>query len=255
MSTRFAKQLIYGTFYVVVLVLLIWGGHALFTRPAASSCFDGIQNQGELGVDCGGPCSKICTPSAQPIVLVPGTSVMAFASTPGHETFLAKIANSNVGFAAQSFSYAFNVYDASGTLLQSYPGQSFLFSQQVKYLLLANEAVPSGAVRSDVTITNVNWVTGASFGVMPQFVVQNISTHVGSTTVIATGQLVNNDTATFNNIFIVAVFKDANGNPLGASQTILDSIAPDQTQSFSVSYPAVAGIDPAATEVDAYAAK
>lgn len=36
--------------------------YCLFENPSAASstCFDGIQNQGELGLDCGGPCSKSC---------------------------------------------------------------------------------------------------------------------------------------------------------------------------------------------------
>ena len=262
MSTRLAKQLIYGTFYIIVWVLVVWAGFALFTHPSAS-CFDKIQNEGELGVDCGGPCATVCTPSAQPINVL---SVHDFTSPSGNETFLGKIANPNTDFAAQSFSYAFNVYDASGTLLQSYPGQSFLFSQQIKYVLLVNQTVPSTAVREDLAITNPSWVTGASLGVVPQLVVQNVATQVGSSTpgiaggvsvgaVTATGQLVNNDTATFNNVFIVAVFEDANGNPVAASQTLLDSIAPNQTESFSVSYPAVPGIDPTKTDVQAYAAR
>jgi hypothetical protein len=251
MSTRFAKQMIYGTFYVVIWVLVIWLGYSLATHKPAS-CFDNIQNQGELGVDCGGPCATVCAPSAQAINVI---SVNALTAPNGNDTFLAKITNPNGDFAAQSFSYAFNVYDTSGTLLESYPGQSFLYSQQIKYLLLANEVVPAGVAREDVTITDVNWVTASTMGTVPQLAVQNILTQVASTTVVATGQVANNDTATFNNVFIVAVFKDANGNPVAASQTLLDSLAPDQTQSFSVNYPTVPGIDPALTEVDAYATK
>jgi len=258
MSTRLAKQLIYGTFYVIVWVLVIWVGFALFTHPAAS-CFDKIQNQGELGVDCGGPCAMVCTAGAPPITLVPGTSVMAFTSTPRHETFLAQVENPNAGSAAESFSYAFNVYDASGTLLQSFPAQSYLFAQQVKYLLLMNQAVPDSVASDDITIGNTDWVTTSTLGAVPQLAVQNVTTKIGSSalgsvgTVVATGQLANIDTATFHNIFIVAVFKDANGNPIAASQTLLDSIAPGQIEDFSVSYPAVSGIDPTKTDVEAYA--
>ena len=29
--------------------------------PAAATCYDGLQNQGEQGVDCGGPCTRACT--------------------------------------------------------------------------------------------------------------------------------------------------------------------------------------------------
>ena len=52
---------------------------------------------------------------------------------------------------------------------------------------------------------------------------------------------------------MVAVFYDASGNPVGASQTKLDAIAPNQTESFSVTYPAAQTIDPALTKAYAYA--
>lgn len=38
------------------------------------TCFDGIQNNGEEGVDCGGPCEKLCDfiPARIPIIEIPG---------------------------------------------------------------------------------------------------------------------------------------------------------------------------------------
>ena len=251
MSTRIAKQIIYGAFYAIFWSLVIWAGYAIFVHPVAS-CFDHIQNQGETGVDCGGPCSMVCTGSTQPIAVL---GVNAFASGAGHDTFLAQIENPNGNFAAQSFAYAFNVYDASGMLLQSYPAQSFIYGSQLKYLFLVNQPIPSSTVSVNLTIptSTTMWIASSTFGASPQLAVQNISTQIGTSTAIAGGQLVDQDTAGFNNIFIIAIFKNAQGNPIGASQTELDSISPGQTENFSVSYPAIAGINPSATEVEAYA--
>lgn len=41
-------------FFAFLILILIFYFY-LKTKPAPS-CFDGIQNQGELGIDCGGPC-------------------------------------------------------------------------------------------------------------------------------------------------------------------------------------------------------
>jgi hypothetical protein len=254
MSTRFAKQLVYAAFYIVVVVLIVLGFRAVFFHPAVS-CFDGVQDQGETGIDCGGPCSVVCTAGAQPISVL---SVNSFASTPGHNTFLAQVANPNADLAAQHFDYAFNLYDASGMLLQSIPGQSFLYAGQsagaIKYLLVVNEAVASSAASINLSIPTdtITWAATSSLGAVPQLTVGNISTQVGSSTVVATGELTNNDTATFENVLVVAIFKDAQNNPIGASQTEIDEITPGQSEVFSVSYPAtaVAGINPAATEIE-----
>ena len=76
---------------------------------------------------------------------------------------------------------------------------------------------------------------------------------VTSSTVTVTGQVIDGDVAAFHHILVVAVFYDANGDPVGASQTVLDSIVPSQAESFSVSYPAVPNVDPALTKAFAYA--
>jgi hypothetical protein len=246
MSTRTAKQLIYGTLYVVIWVLVIWLGYKIFVRPAPLAA---------------------PAPVTQPIQIL---AVQAFTAAPGYDTFLAKIANANSSTAAWSFDYSFNTYDASGTLISSYPGESFAYPNEVKYLVLVNQAVASSVATFDLTVptTTTSWIASSSYGALPQLAVESVSTQIGSSsvaavgatgagaaapTVTASGELLNNDTATFNNVFIVAVFKDANGNPIGASQTEVTSIAPGQAVPFSVIYPAVAGINPAATEVDAYA--
>jgi hypothetical protein len=254
MSTRLAKQIIYATFYIIFWIVVIGGAYVLIFHPGAASCFDGKQDGAETGIDCGGSCSKICAPAIQPVSVI---AVNAFAAA-GNNTFLAKIANPNSDFVAQSFNYSFNVYDASGTLLQSFPGQSFLYASEAKYLVLVNQSVPAGVASVDLTVTNANWIASSSVGPAPQVMVQNVLTSIGSSTpaiALASGQLVNNDTVTIGQVLIVAVFKDSNGSPIGASQTEVGSIAPGAVQNFSVSYPAIAGINLAETEVEAYAVR
>lgn len=257
MSIRLAKQLVYGAFYVVIWVLVIWGGYALLVHPAP-------------------PPIQPVSVTAQPISVL---GVNVFASTPGNETFLAKVANINTNLAAQYFSFSFDLRDASGKIVESLPGASFLYGGEVKYVALVNQPVVNNAINNSVvnawTLTispaTTEWVASSSFGAAPIFAIQNVATQINTSSILnsgststaqniampgialVTGTLADNDAATFNSIFIVAIFKDANGNPVGASQTEIDSIAPNQTENFSVSYPAVAGIDPAATEVEAYA--
>lgn len=240
MSIRFAKQIIYGAFYVLVWALVVWIGYGIFFHPAP-------------------PVPPQAAASAQPISVL---SVNEFISSPGHATFIAKIANLNSALAAQYFSFSFGLLDGSGTVLQSFPGASFLYPNEVKYVALVNQAVGGGSLGNTTsagaiaTITiptsTTEWVASSSFGLPPNFSKPNYSTSIGSSTATVTGQLTNNDTATFSHIFIIAIFNDANGNPVGASQTEIDSIAPNQTEVFSVSYPAVPGINPAATEMQAY---
>jgi hypothetical protein len=254
---RFAKQFIYGTFYVVIWALVIFAVRGFFFHSAVS-CFDGKLDQGEQGVDCGGPCATACTAGVQPVAVL---NTYTLASTPGHTTFLAKVANLNAALAAEYFAFSFDLRDASGTIVQSFPGGSFLYPNEVKYVALVNQTVaggsdhPTAAWTLTIATATTQWVASSSFGASPNIAVQNIVTQLGSSTALATGQLTDYDTSPFQSIFIIAVFKDAVGNPIGASQTELDNIAPNQTENFSVSYPAIPNINPSLTEVQAYAVR
>jgi len=255
MDTRRTKQIIYGVVYLVVLIAVVGGGYFLFLKPTPS-CFDHKQDGGETGVDCGGPCAAVCIPAnLSGISTVGGVSILTSSSS--NDTFLVQIANANAGFAAQSFNYSFQLYDASGTLLASIPGESFLYAGEVKYLIAPNVAAPATLDHATLAITNVDWVPAAAMGFVPSWGSDNrpemTGNSISSTTVSVTGTLTDSDTATFTNVLVVAVFKDAAGDVVGASQTELDSIAPNQTTDFTVMYPATPNLDPALTALYAYA--
>jgi hypothetical protein len=49
--------------FIVILILLgVLHGSCRDESPFAGSCFDGIKNQNEVDIDCGGICFKKCTP-------------------------------------------------------------------------------------------------------------------------------------------------------------------------------------------------
>lgn len=262
MTARRAKQIVYGAFYLIVLAGIVAGIRFLFFRPVAS-CFDGVQDQGEAGVDCGGPCAKVCIPANLSTVTVLG-AVNVFNPIPQHYTLLAQIANANAEFGLENLNYEFDLYDASGTLVQSVPGETFIYGGEVKYLTAPNIAVGAAVDYATLALAPVatsSWTPSSTMGLVPQFgnplaitgsaVASSSAAAQGMLTV--TGRITDSDPSAFANILVVAVFYDSYGNPVGASQTTLDAIAPNQTENFSVAYPAAPNIDPARTLVYAYA--
>ncbi len=251
MTARRAKQIIYGALYLVIWVGIFAGIYYGFVR-VTPSCFNKIQDQGETGVDCGGPCATACTSNLQNIAL---GDLKTFVSGPGHDTFLARVENHNVDFGSKIFNYSFDLYDASGTVLLSVPGQSFIYPGEVKYLLLPNFEIPVSMDHASLVMQNPEWAPSSTVGAVPQF--GNPLTITGNTmtssTVTVTGEITDSDSSAFANILIVAVFYDANGFQVGASQAELNAITPNQTENFSVSYPVVTNLNPLLTKAFAYA--
>jgi len=255
MDMRTTKRIIYGAFYLGIWFLIFLAIYRAFLYTAPS-CFDNIQNQGEAGVDCGGPCAKACIPKNLSTIS-PLASPRIFVAIPGHYTFLVQVANTNTGYVARGFEYSFDVYDASETLIASVPGRSFMYGTEVKYLIAPNIAISSGTVDHAVfALGNVDWAPDSALDLIPRFDVQNLGPGVSTpTTVSVNGQLTDNDASAFSNILVIAVFKDASGNPIGASQTVIDSIAPGETRPFSVLYPSNTDLAPALTSFYAYASR
>jgi hypothetical protein len=240
MSTRRAKQLIYGALYVVLLIIffaVIYFLVKLFT-PAA-------------------PVTTECTTDCMPVGAssISTSTVWSFVTSPGHYTFLDEIVNTNADYAAEYFAYNINLYDASGTLVQSIPNASFAYANQAKYLVVPNQVIPSdeNVASVGISISNVEWVSNSAVGEVPVLTQQSVQTNVASTTLSVAGQLTNTDISTLQYIYVDVIFKGSDGAPVGASQTVLNNVGPGQTVNFSVMYPAISTIsNPASNEVFAY---
>ncbi len=257
MDLRRAKQVIYGAFYLIVAAGIVAAAYFLFFYHPAT-CTDGIQNQGEAGVDCGGPCATVCAPTSTRAIGVLAAQVIPVApqlsSLPFRYTLFAQVANTANGFAAPSFDYQFDLYSASGTLVQSVPGQSFLYSGEVKYLVAPNVTTDVPVDHAALTVAPPQWVPASAMGIIPQFSLQNLGPGPStSSTVSVEGSLKDGDLSSFANILVVALFYDRYNAVAGASQTVVDQIAPGETVPFSVLYPASATIDLSRTRFFAYA--
>ena len=256
MDTRRTKQVAYGTLYLIIAGGVVAGIYFSFLYHPAS-CFDNIQNQGEAGIDCGGPCAKVCVPQSVGISKNGGISLFNIfperSSLPIRYTALAQVLNTNSGFASPDFGFRFDFYGASSTLIKSVSGHSFIYGGEVKYLIAPNEELQAPVDHVALVIEGPTWVSADELGLKPKLTARLTGTVDASTTVTVNGELVNGDVSAFSNILVVAIFKDGTNTPIGATQTIVDQIGPNTTQPFSVVYPVRPGLDPSRTELYAYA--
>ncbi len=97
---------------ILAFMVLIVVYQTLFSAPAL--CTDGKQNGTEHGVDCGGPCSLLCTTEAR----VPVVSwARAFETAPQTYTAAAYIQNNNLGAGARRVGYSFQLFDEENKLV------------------------------------------------------------------------------------------------------------------------------------------
>src|ERR1051325_1546720 len=104
--TRSLKKLLYGLLYIGLFLFIGFTFYSSTTAPAPS-CTNGIRDQGEEGIDCGGPCAISCAIlKLNPIRVIDGPYVF---SAGGKTVLLAEAYNPNSDYGASVANYEFDL--------------------------------------------------------------------------------------------------------------------------------------------------
>ena len=207
----------------VVVVAVV--GVAVFYK--APSCSDGIQNQGETGIDCGGPCSNLCSVDE----IAPK---VAFARTispqPGRIDIIAYIDNANTNASVQGAQYTVQIYGVNQKILATKTGTITMPPSSTVPLFIPHaydgtETVVTAFVSFDPR--TLVWMRNSQRPVLP--IPSNITIQNTATPRI-TATLTNQSAYPFYNQTVVATVFDAQDNVTAASQTIV-SVLPAQGSS------------------------
>ena len=229
---RLLKQLIYGIGFLAVVFLLGWGIKAIFFS-APPSCFDGVQNQNETGVDCGGSCISCDAKNAQPIAV---HYVKVFKAADGLGV-VAEIQNPNTTLGASDFSYSIALINALGAAQQTISGNTFIYPGEIKYIIkpyLREDPTQITQAQVSIPTSTVSWI-GADQFIRPQIDVQNVTTGMGSTMQVA-GRLANQTSHDFPAPLVDALVYNKNGDVLAASQVTLGDLSAFGNESFIVPF-------------------
>jgi hypothetical protein len=239
---------------IIIGYLILGGTIALIIyliKAPAATCFDKIQNQGEKGVDCGGPCSP-CKEISQTKDL----AIEETAFAPGGDNaydVVSKISNPNDSVGASSFDYVFNLKDASGKVIATGIGTSFILPSDTRYVAKLGLAVDSKAVpvSVDFSISNVIWGKLANIG-KPQLGVynKNFGSNMASEGIEADGVIRNESSYDLKKIEAVILLRNDKGRIIAINTTERDSIRAGQEQNFQVTWPYLLGTNVQKVEVD-----
>lgn len=238
MPSRFAKQLIFGGTYLLVIFFVVYGFYLARLKPAPS-CFDNKQNQGEEGTDCGGPCEACVIRSLTPLVAsAPGVF------NPGNHTATVffSVRNENLDYGALVFSYTIRFLDRSGAEFFTTTKESFVYPASVKYIVEFDlPADPARIAQSSVTIEpGARWQIAELFSV-PQLETRNIQARMDTVReqAVVTGEIVNNSAFAARRATVSVVIVNDLGLPVGASKTTVRDLEGLSSRAFQVVVPGI----------------
>jgi hypothetical protein len=205
---------------VVVAFLTILSFSVFYQAP---SCSDNKQNEGEAGVDCGGPCAYLCAESER--------APQALFTRPvpngeGRIDVVSEIENRNQDAGAKNASYTITFYAADATRLGStMSGAIDLPPNSVTPVFVPG--APRGTVRAllEVVTSSLRWISmPTDRRIVPTATPPRLFGTASAPRVESI--LVNPSTRPLTNVRVIAFVYDSQDNIIAASATLVATIPP-----------------------------
>jgi hypothetical protein len=215
---RFLILLILGlvaaAFFAVVYIAAIY---------KAPTCFDGVQNGTETGIDCGGACARVCTAEVQPPTVL---FTQAFPNGIGGTNVVAEVSNQNATAEAKAVPYTLSLFGADQSLVGKTTGTVDLPpGARVPIFVPGLQTGNQVAAHSFLSIdpdAPLWTVATRDPRIVPQ--VSNIVQGGTLAKPQITATLTNPSTTVLSQVLVVVLVRDASGNVINASQTVVPSI-------------------------------
>lgn len=192
------------------------------TFTKAPSCSDGVQNQGEAGVDCGGPCPYLCTDQEHaPTVLF----TKALPNGAGRTDVVAQVENINANAAAKQVPYTITLYGAGQVFVQQVTGTVDLPpSASVPVFIPGISSGNQKNVRAFLTIdpAQISWYGYSASGARP--IVVNTLLGGATSTPRIDAVISNQSVSPVTDLPVIVLVDDEQGEVIAASQTIVPAI-------------------------------
>lgn len=241
---RVIKQILYGLFYLSIAAAVVWAFWVLKPEEIPT-CTDGLQNQNETGVDCGGECEDC---ELKDLRLSIGGVDMAGV---GEKTsFVVKVENPSRNFGASNIPYQFNITGKGENSLGKVEGQLNIGAGEEKYIAAVGFDAPLNEVRgATFLLYEFDFIPESE---LPDYDVEikNINTAFPEENVQARGTITNDSGFMMSEVVLTALFHSEDGELANIGTANINNLQPFETRDFLVSVPRNdMFIDPDLTEI------
>lgn len=228
---------------IIFILLFVFGGgtfsYYYFFVKTPASCFDGRQNQGESGIDCGGPCSAICESEVIPLSV---EWTRPFKLQDGKYDVAAMVENRNISFGISKFAFTFSTFDENNVHITDKSGTVFINPNE-KVLIFTSEldsgkrSVARAFLEFSDNIKEQGWARVGDISEKPRLSVENERVVEGDTPRLY-ADILNSSPYDIKNIEVSAVVYDENDNAIAASKTLVNILAQGSKQPVVFTWPA-----------------
>jgi len=213
-------------FVMVVLVAL---------NRQVPTCADNVANQNELGVDCGGPCAKVCSVETNDILVLWSR---IFRVREGVYDVAVYLENPN-RFGVLDLDYMIRIYDTDNLPVKDVIGKTYLnpHEKALVFIPLINLGyrIP---VRAFVTFPEeVMWKRLKNDPERPSLRIRDQRIEVKDSVFKLSADVINNSSFVTKDIELYAFLYDKNLNVVHVSRSTLDLLAPSDSSNVVFTWP------------------
>lgn len=229
------RQLIYGGIVCIFLLSIIGVPVYLTFFNKTPTCFDGIMNGTENGIDCGGSCERACANEVLPEPIVLWSRMFSVAR--GLHNLVAYVQNPNVNHTAEPVPYVFLVYDKENVLIGTREGYAVV--PPTKTFPIFEPAFDAGARIPAKTVFEFTSpaVWNKFDASKPELDVIDERITNATTSPVIKASVVNNTINVYKNIEVVVIVYNQVGNAFAASKTIIDTLRPNGEEQVVFTWP------------------
>lgn len=206
------------------------------------SCDDGILNQDEEEVDCGGFCSACVEELVNPKIVW----AKSFFVEDNYYDIAAQIENKNLNYGAGVLPYIFKAYDSGNNLILEKRGKSYIMPRENKYIVEVVQ-IDKKPQKISLEFDDINWQkfkTEEDFNLiedlnLPIFNSRLDLTLKDSYAARVEGTVYNQTRFDLATIDINVVVYDLSGNPIGVNKTQKNTVKAKEGRFFEVVWPAL----------------
>lgn len=228
--SRTLKQILYGLLYLGLFAVVLW--IVIPRNVEVATCTDNIQNQDEVGMDCGGSCEECELKDLR--LEIGGVDILQVGD---RSTLLVKVENPSDNFGVLGVPYRFEVTGALGESIEIVEGELNMADGEEKYI---------AAVGLDIKTTDIEGVTFSldDFEFIPEIdllgydiEIEDVKVSFPAKTVQINGIAINDSGSEVSQVIITAVLYTPEGDLANVGTVLLSNIVAFEKRDFLISIP------------------
>jgi hypothetical protein len=218
---------------VIIFIVTVTGFGYWYTKPLPT-CSDGRQNQEEIGVDCGGPCVKVCRDQVIPVQTL---WVRPFSIVSGTYSVMGLFENQNRTLGVDRLFYTIRLTNDLGATVATRKGEVFVNPQEKFVIFEPNINTDNqAALRAFIDFTSDTGWDKPEIA-KPVLSVTRKEFNFADETPKLHALVTNESNYDLENIVVPVVVSDGQQNAFTGSATLIEELGRGQTKDVYFTWP------------------